>query len=103
MDEQALKRQLETSGLPVTYRQWPIGQAPPLPWCVYYYNRNNNFYADGRVYHQFQRYIIELYCKRKDPAAEEKLEKALAPFVWTKAEIDLPEDKMVMIIYEIET
>lgn len=101
MSGENLKRQLESSGLPVTWRAWPIGCAPELPWVAYYFSRSDNFMADGIVYAQSSRYMVELYCRRKDPEAEARLEAALSPFAWEKSEVWLPEEKMLMILYEI--
>lgn len=102
MTQAELKEQLDTSGLPVAYRAWPAKKAPPLPWVVYYHTRTEPFAADGQVYYPMAHYRAELYAKRKDPAAEAALEKALAPFVWEKEEIEIPEEQMVMISYNFE-
>lgn len=102
MTLEELQNLLNSSGFPVTYRKWPIGKAPSLPWVAYYFSRSNTFAADGTVYYETPRYTVELYCQEKDPAIEKRLESVLSPFVWTKTEIDLPDEKMLMIVYEID-
>lgn len=102
MTQAELKARLDASGLPIAYREWPAGEAPPLPWAVYYHTTTEPFAADGRVYCPMPRYRVELYARRKDPAAEAAMEAALAPFVWDKAETAVPEEKMTMVSYEFD-
>ena len=45
-----LKDILAATGLPVTYRMWPVGSAPPLPFICYRVLESRNFAADGEVY-----------------------------------------------------
>lgn len=92
------------AGLPAAYRQWEEGEAPPLPYCLYYAGRANNFAADGVVWFTAQRYTIELYTENKDPATEAVLEAVLtaAGIFWTKDEVCIDSERMNEIIYEIE-
>ncbi len=99
--QQVLKR-LNTTGLPVTYRFWPEGAAPPLPFLCYFAAGSNNFAADGVVYEAITAVTIELYTKYKDTAAEELVEAALAPFYWEKEETFLESEQCYETIYEIE-
>lgn len=102
MTQAELKAQLDTSGLPIAYREWPDKKAPPLPWAVYYHTTTAPFAADGQVYCPLPRYRVELYSRHKDPASEAAMETALAPFIWDKAETDLPDEKMTMVSYEFD-
>ena len=60
MTLQQLKTVLDETGLPWAYRQWEEGEAPPLPYGVFYAGRSNPFGADGVVYSASQRYTLEL-------------------------------------------
>lgn len=79
-----LNELLETTGLPVAYREWPDEKAPPLPFICYLVAYSNNFGADNTVYYPINHMQIELYTELKDPIAEGKVEKALSSFYWEK-------------------
>lgn len=99
-----VKKIIEAPDFPVAYRAWREGEAPPLPYGVYYAGRANNFGADGKVYYTAQRYTIEMYTEEKDPAVEKALEERLdaAGIFWTKDETYIESEHMNEIIYEIE-
>ena len=104
MEPKDVRAIIEAAGLLCAYRQWEEGQAPPLPYCVYYAGRANNFAADGLVWFTAQRYTVELYTEDKDPAVEAVLEVALtaAGIFWTKDEVYINSERMNEIIYEFE-
>lgn len=93
---------LESTGLPVTYREWPDREAPTLPYLCYLVGYSNNFAADGGVYAKINHVQIELYTKLKDQEAEDKVEEALSSFFWEKTETYLDSEKCYQILYEIE-
>lgn len=101
---QEIKKIIEGTGLPVAYLEWKEGQAPALPYVLYYAGQANNFAADGVVFFTAQGYTIELYTEDKDPATEARLEAALneARIYWTKDEAYIQDERMNEIIYEIE-
>ena len=92
------------TGLPVVYRAWQEGSAPALPWMVYYAEDSRNFSADGVVYIQRQRYIIELYTEQKEHDRERQLQAAFdaAGIFWNKSEDFVESERMFKITYEIE-
>ena len=49
MSLEEIKKLLETTGLPVAYRAFPVGNAPPLPFICYLFSSTNNFNADDVV------------------------------------------------------
>lgn len=102
MTLEELKALLETSGLPVAYRAFPVGKAPPLPYICYLCDSSSNFNADDAVYFPIERMEIELYTETKQPDLESHLETVLAPFCWEKAEEYLDDERCYEIIYEIE-
>lgn len=93
---------LETTGLPVTYRAWPVDMAPELPYICYLVSYSNNFGADNIVYHKINHIQIELYTKLKDLEAEGKVEQALSSFYWEKTETYIKTEQCYQILYEIE-
>lgn len=93
---------LKTTGLPVTYLEWPEKAAPPLPYICYLFAGSNNFFADGHVYHPGSHIRIELYTRLKSPKIEQLVEDALADIPWTKDEQRIDSEKCFLILYEIE-
>lgn len=95
---------IETFNGKVTYRAFPKGQAPDLPYICYLATQTNNFDADNQVYKVIQGVDIELYTKTKSPAVETLVETALNAngIVWEKYEEFLDDENMYMITYETE-
>lgn len=102
MSLEEIKALLATTGLPVAYRAFPAGNAPPLPFICYLLSYTNNFDADNRVYQVINRVTIELYTEAKDPATEALVETALDGICWEKSEEYLDDERCYEIIYEIE-
>lgn len=102
MTLEKLANLLASTGLPVTYLDWPEGAAPPLPFICYLVAYSNNFYADGELYLTVQRIHVELYTKVKDLDAESRVEDALRKIPWQKSETYLNTEKCYQILYEIE-
>lgn len=98
-----LKSDLQSSGLPVTYRAWPEGQAPALPFVCYLANGANNLFADGETYYSSESVRVELYTRLKDPAAEAAVEAALSAYHWKKYPDDyISSEQCYLILYEVE-
>ena len=93
---------LESTGLPVAYREWPEKEAPELPHICYLAVDANPTFADGRVYYSFDDVRVELYIKLRDPVVEGKVEAALADFHWKKNATYLDTEKCWMVTYDIE-
>lgn len=102
MTLEEIKDRLETTRLPVAYRAFPVGKAPPLPFLCYLFSYTNNFDADDRVYQVINRVTIELYTEAKDPATEMLVETALDGLCWEKSEEYLDDERCYEITYEIE-
>lgn len=99
---QEIKFCLESTDFPVAYRDFPKENTPEMPFLTYQESEPNNFYADGVVYHSSTHPEIRLYTKTKNPQAENKVEKALSFFGWSKYENYLEKEKCYEILYEIE-
>lgn len=102
MTFEELSDQLNTTGLPVTYRAWEEGHAPALPYICYICPDYDSLFADGGTYYTFAYVQVELYTKVKDPAAEAKVEAALKDFHWKKSQIYIDTERCYKTTYEIE-
>ena len=70
MSLEEIKKLLETTGLPVAYRAFPVGNAPPLPFVCYLFSSTNNFNADDAVYQLST--ASPLNCTRKARTRKQK-------------------------------
>lgn len=98
----ALKKMLKSSGLPVTYRAFPEGEAPQLPYICYNTPGSNNFAADGKVYFAKNAVQVELYTKYKDTETEKRVEEAISSVFWEKTESYIEKQHCYQIVYELE-
>lgn len=97
-----LRMLLESTGLPVTYLQWPEGMAPEPP-RISYYADEDVFLADDIVYQRGYAVTIELYTERKDLTLEGKISDLLTEnkIAYKPYESELKEEKMYLKAYEI--
>lgn len=100
LEELALR--LKSTGLPVTYRAWPEGEAPVLPFLCYLCTDTDGIFADGGVYVSWENVRVELYTALKSPALEKTVEEALRGFHWKKSETYIDTERCYLILYEIE-
>lgn len=78
MSHADVKSCIESAGLPCVHMAWPTGSAPGLPWCAFYADSTDGFYADGRNYVRRTSWVVELYQSPRDPAVESALESAIS-------------------------
>lgn len=104
MTRQQIKTMLDSYGLPYAYHHFAEGEAPSLPFVVYYFPDSNNFAADDTVYHKALDLNIELYSKKRDLDKEWQLEDELYLYdlFWQKHEVYIESEKMYMVRYEME-
>ena len=69
---------LEKSDLPVTYRAYQEGNAPDMPYLIYYESSPVINAADNTVNHQIKSVTVELAFESKDEDLEERLEELWA-------------------------
>ena len=93
---------LDGAELPYTYYSFPTGNAPALPYFVYYMPSMAPESADNVVHAPVYTVIVELYTEEKDFETESKLESALSSFNYTKEETYLDDEEMYMYIYTFE-
>ena len=102
MSLETLAERLALTDIPVTYRAWPEGEAPGLPYVCYRTAGDNPTFADGQVYYSYSDVLVELYTSVKSPEEERKVESALAGFHWKKNESYITDQRCYRIEYEIE-
>lgn len=79
MDLKELREKLEESEIAVQYRAFKEGQAPELPYLIFYVNGNDDsLRADNKNFFKIQDVVLELYTEEKDVELEEKIEEILS-------------------------
>ena len=94
MGRKEVQKAVTAAGLPCCHMAWLEGQAPPLPWCVFYLDDTDGVFADNTVRTFVNRWVVELYQKSADAALENALEQSLldafGPFIksetWVRSE-----------------
>lgn len=99
-----LRTSLLVLGIPVAYRMFPVGDAPELPYIIFYKEGSDDFYADNINYHKIDDVSIELYTTNKDFELEAKMEKLLEniKLPYASYESYLDDEKMHEVLYEIQ-
>lgn len=94
---------VSTFATKVTYRAWPVGKAPNLPFICYLATDTDNFDADNKTYKVIQNVDVELYTAKKSENTEKALEKVFDDngIPWDKAEEWLDSENCYEIIYNI--
>lgn len=99
-----LRELLEALEIPVKYRAFKVGEAPNLPYILFYKEDNQGtLKADNQNYAKVSDVTIELYSDEKDIVLEEQLESILDT---NKIEYDtyesyLETESMYEVAYEI--
>lgn len=75
MNLMEFKGLLETIDIPVQYQSFTVGNAPELPYILWYEDDSDNFKADNVNYFDVINVIVELYSDNKDIELETKLSK----------------------------
>ena len=92
---------LKSTNIPTAYGKFKTVQTPP--YITYRLDNTVNVFADNKVQAVVNNYRIELYSGDRDLVSEGKIETALGAneLPWDKTEIPLPEENLVMVVYEI--
>ena len=69
------KAELEKLEIPIQYRAFSVGQAPQLPYIIFYENDSDNVFADNQNWFDVLNVMCELYADEKDIELETKLQK----------------------------
>lgn len=99
-----IKELIQSIGLPCTYYSYPVKEAPPLPYVIWYFPNSSNFSADDRVYQRIDALNIELYTKNKEFELEARVEAVLdaACMNWDKIETYIDDEHMYQVLYQLE-
>lgn len=101
MTREELELALVSSGLETWYGHFTGDH--PMPYVCYRFVSDNPLTADDVAIARANRWNVELYTATKDTAAELAVEAALDRVsIWRKFEYELPEQKCLQIVYEIE-
>lgn len=98
-----IKEMIESIGLPFTYYSFPIGEAPLLPYIVFYYPNNDDFSADNINYAPISQLNIELYTEDKDFDLEKQVESILKEngLYYDKSQTYIQQERMFEVLYVI--
>lgn len=104
MTYQEINTMVSSIGLPYAYYQFPINEAPSLPYILFYYPKRNDFIADSMNYQHITTLNIEFYSNNKDFANEAIIENILETncLVYTKEEQYIADEKMYEVLYTME-
>lgn len=91
-------------GIPYAYRSFPESTAKAPPFLVFYYDGNDDLFADNINYQTIVGLRIELYTRDKDFALEATLESVLRAneIAYSKDEVYIDDEKLYEIVYESE-
>lgn len=103
MTLQELYKQLKHLQLPVQYYMFQEGQAPNLPYIIYYNPSEQHENADNATLHISKDVIIEVYSEFKDLSLEDKLKELFDKnkLTYSFQETYLKEERMYMLAYQI--
>ena len=75
MNIMEFKAELEQLEIPIQYQAFASGQAPQLPYLIFYENDSDNIFADNSNWFDVLNVVCELYTDEKDIELETKLHK----------------------------
>lgn len=88
-------------GLPCAHMAWLEGQAPSLPFAVFYIDQTDGMFADNRMHTLVNNWVIELYQRQADEALEKALEESIQDSFggFRKTEAWVDKEKCLMTAY----
>ena len=98
------KSELEKLGIPVQYRAFQVGQAPQLPYLIFYENDSDNIFADNSNYFDVLNVVCELYADEKDIELETKLHKLFYDneIEYNSTETFIDSENMYLKAYDVQ-
>ena len=103
MNLMEFKAELEKLGIPVQYRAFQVGQAPELPYILFYEDDSDNVFADNQNYFDVLNVSCELYSDEKDIELETKLQKLLydLEIEYNSTETFIDSENMYLKTYDV--
>lgn len=99
-----LKKMLEKSGLPVAYRQFEQDEDIGPPFIIIIRKKEENVFADDKVYQKIQNCFVELYTDNKDIELENIIEQLFDDneIIYEAEETYIESEKMYEVVYDIQ-
>ncbi len=103
MNLMEFKAELEQLEIPIQYQAFASGQAPELPYLIFYENDSDNVFADNHNYYDVLNVSCELYTDEKDIELETKLQKLLydLEIEYNSTETFIDSENMYMKAYDV--
>ena len=104
MNLMEFKSELEKLGIPVQYRAFQVGQAPELPYLIFYENDSDNIFADNSNWFDVLNVVCELYSDNKDIELETKLQKLFydTEIEYNSTETFIDSENMYLKAYDVQ-
>ena len=104
MNLMEFKAELEQLEIPIQYQAFASGQAPQLPYLIFYENDSDNIFADNHNYFDVLNVACELYTDEKDIELETKLQKLLydLEIEYNSTETYIDSENMYLKAYDVQ-
>ena len=104
MNLMEFKAELEKLDIPIQYRAFSVGQAPELPYLIFYENDSDNVFADNSNWFDVLNVICELYADEKDIELENKLQKLFYynEIEYNSTETFIDSENMYLKAYDVQ-
>lgn len=104
MTTEQVSGMIKEIGIPYAYYQFPEDTSVPTPFICFYFDENNDVFADDVNYTKIVNLCIELYTDDKDFNLEKQVESVLQEhnMSYTKSEARIDSEKMFEILYQME-
>ncbi len=103
MNLMEFKAELEKLDIPIQYRAFSVGQAPELPYILFYEDDSDNIFADNSNWFDVLNVSCELYTDEKDIELETKLQKLLydLEIEYNSTETYIDSENMYLKAYDV--
>ena len=104
MTYKEINTMVKSMGFPYAYYQFKQDTAKPCPFITFFYEDNNDVFADNSNYQTVKRLYVELCTDDKDFSAEAVVESVLAAhgMAWSCEETYIDPESMHMTIYSMD-